>query len=267
MAAVVAAMLMSIGCAKKHEISLSTAASSDHDPNGRDALYLLGQPYLVNGEPFSGILLGRDGTRLLFRARMRDGHIHGLEEWFHDNGRLQRRERVERDALGIERHIGNTETWCANGKRHSLIEYGKQGMRQLQTTWSCETGKPIAESRFDDTGRIDGRQRKWTAKGILLEQASWRDGVPHGDTDRWTPEGALVEHLHYREGKLQGLQFAWYPDGSLASRGEYADGVPVGRHEAWAEDGQLLVAGNYTADGTRTGPWLGSWGEGGGAGK
>ncbi|MQP76462.1 hypothetical protein CQ393_11235 [Stenotrophomonas sp. MYb238] len=255
--ALVAVALASLlcACAKEHQITLPLNGGVSDEVYRINTSHMADRPYLVDGEPFSGVVVGRRGEQVVFRAQMREGRRHGVEEWFYDNGRPRSREKVAWNEKDGMRHTGDSESWCENGERRSLTEYSG-GERRLAREWNCETGKLVSEATFDAEGRRDGEQKKWTPEGKLVEQASWKADALDGDKQAWTPEGTRVEHARYRGGKRQGLQEAWYASGKPASRGEYADDKPVGRHEAWAEDGRLVEAGSYAADGNKTGMWL-----------
>jgi len=255
---VVAAIAVSLlaACAKEHEITLPRNGGASDEVYRINTSHMVDRPYLVDGKPFSGVVVGRRGEQVVFRAQMRDGRRHGVEEWFYDNGKPQSRVKVAWDEKDGMRHTGDSESWCENGERRSLTEYSRKGERQLERSWNCETGKLVAEAKFDGEGKQDGEQKAWTPEGKLIEQVSWKAGTQDGDKQTWTPEGTLLEHARYREGRKQGVQETWYASGKPASRGEYADDKPVGRHEAWAEDGRLVEAGSYGADGKKIGMWL-----------
>lgn len=242
------------GCAKEHEISLPKDGRASNEISRINNSSEV-KPYLVEGKPFSGVVVARRGDQVVFRAEMQDGRKHGVVEWFYDDGKPRSRDEVAWDE-GRLRNTGDSEAWCENGKRRSLTEYSSKGTPELRQAWDCETGKLVAETRYDDEGKQDGEASKWAPDGTLVEQASWKAGAVDGDQKTWTTNGTLVEHARYREGKRQGLQETWHANGKPATRGEYADDKPVGRHEAWTEDGRLVEAGSYAANGEKTGLWL-----------
>ena len=239
------------GCTREHEISSRDDLYRVNTSHVRD------RPFMVEGEPFSGVVVHREGEHVVFRASMRDGRKHGPVETFYEGGKRQSREEVAWDEdEQAERNTGDAEAWCENGTRRLLTEYGRKGVRRLAKEWDCETGKQVAETEFDADGKQQGVAGRWTADGTLIEQASWQAGNLDGEKKAWTPDGVLVEHSRYRNGQRHGVQETWHANGKPASRGEFADDKPVGRYEAWAEDGRLVEGGSYAADGSKTGPWL-----------
>lgn len=244
------------GCTREHEISLPEDGRSSNELYRINTSHVADRPYLVEGKPFSGVVVARRGGQVVFRAQMRDGRKHGVVERFYDDGKRQSREEVAWDEAGGQRHAGDSESWCGNGERRSLTEYGRKGQPEREKAWSCETGKLVAEATFDDEGKLDGEQKKWAPDGKLGEQASWKAGELDGDKKTWSPGGAMLEHLRYRAGRKHGVQETWHANGKPASRGEFVGGKPAGRHEAWAEDGRLIEAGSYAAGGGKTGIWL-----------
>lgn len=254
--AIAVAVVLLAACAKEHGIVLPSDGRGSNEVYKLNTSHMPEQPFLVEGEPFSGTVVGRRGERVEFRAQMRDGRKHGVQERFYADGKLQRREKVAWDETDGQRHVGDSESWCENGERESLTEYGRKGHRKLERNWSCETGKLVAEEKFDAAGKREGEARKWTPEGKLIEQASWKADVLHGEQKTWAEDGTLTVHARLHEGKAHGLQEAWHANGKPASHGEYADGQPVGRHESWAEDGRLVEGGSYAANGEKNGMWL-----------
>ncbi len=242
--------LILAGCTREHEVT------------SRDEVYRLnvshveGRPFLVEGKPFSGVAVERVGGKVVYRVRMRNGRKDGLEERFYKNGERQLRRKLAWDGdAGLALTVGDEEGWCENGTRRSLVEHDGKGRMQLEKNWSCESGKLVAETSFDDEGLRKGEARRWSAEGQLIDQAGWEANQLHGEHKVWSNAGTLVEHSRYEHGKRQGMQETWYENGKPASRGGYTDDKPVGRHESWDEDGKLGDAGSYDAAGNKTGIW------------
>ncbi|WP_297832052.1 hypothetical protein [Thermomonas sp.] len=254
--ALLLSLLVVAGCAKEHEITLPMDGRASNEISRINASNQVDRPYRVDGKPFSGVVVGRRGDQVVLRVHMRDGRKHGVTEWFYNDGTRQSREEVAWDEADGVRHTGDSESWCENGERRSLTEYSRKGQQELARNWDCETGKLVAESRFDAEGRQDGQASKWAPSGTLIERASWKAGALHGDKQTWAANGTLLEHARYREGKRHGLQETWHANGKPATRGEYADDKPVGPHETRDENGRLVEGGSYAADGSKTGLWL-----------
>ncbi|WP_106989270.1 hypothetical protein [Arenimonas caeni] len=250
--ALMAAIVLGLaGCTTEHE--LTEAEFERLISSGKDVLE-------IEGEPFTGILVVRNGEKTKARFEFSDGYVDGVQEMFHANGEPQSRQVVywdkekERpvkdgvqqewnpDGILVSRHEYDegeaelVETWCDDGKDKGRKEFD-DGKLRLEKTWSCDTGKLVGEAHFNAEGEPEGEQRAWS------------------------PEGQLVGRSHYVAGEKQGLRETWHPDGKPASRGEYRADKPVGKHEAWNEAGDLVESGTYGEDGEKTGLWTEKYGD------
>lgn len=216
----VALALVLSGCASEHEVSETELARLMF--SGDDV-------YQVEGEPFSGTLVVREGEKVKARLEMSDGHVDGRIESFHDNGERRIVKTVRWDEEK-QRSLqdGTAEEWNAEGVRIAREEYD-DNVPELKEAW-CDDGKDKSREEFDD-----GKPRSAKA---------------------WSCDtGQLVSQFTYVDGKKQGLQETWHADGKPATRGEFREGNPVGKHEAWNEAGVLISSGEHGAGGEKTGLW------------
>lgn len=241
-------------CTSEHEITLQELAAWDDEDTFR-----------VDGDPFSGVLVVRDGDVVRGRIELDEGHPDGTLEQFHVDGAKASRAEVRWDEKsGKLIHDGETqrwnkegvrtlraeyaddelvlrETWCDNEKDESREEF-EGGKPSSKSQWDCETGKKVVEQHFDGDGKLQGEQR------------------------RWAPDGTPVAKLNYQAGELDGAQEAWYANGKPRSRAVFAKGVPVGKHESWDAKGRVAEVGEYGANGAKRGLWLevpaSDWGDG-----
>ncbi len=255
-AVVAVAVFLLSACTKKHEIVLPANGRASDEIYRVNTSHVADRPYMVEGEPFSGVVVGRRGEQVVFRAEMRNGRKHGVVEWFYDDGKPKSREKVVWDEKDGQRRVDDSESWCENGERKTLTEYDRNGKQRLQKGWNCETAKLVAETHYDADGKRDGQEKRWAPDGTLIEEGGWRADKPEGDRKQWSAKGVLTEHVRYRNGQRHGMQETWHANGKPASRGEYADDRPIGRHDAWAEDGRQVEGGSYAANGEKTGAWL-----------
>lgn len=243
--------LMLSGCGREQEI----------DESEFNRLMFNGmKEYTVEGEPFTGTLLYREGDTLRARIEMRDGNAHGELELFHENGERavfgyshwdDEKKRVVEDGTSerwdkegnlLERKTSDegelelVEAWCDDGGDKSRREY-EDGKRRREQTWDCDTGKLVQDQNFN------------------------AEGQTHGDHKTWTPDGQPQSHSRYANGQREGLQESWHPGGQQAYRGEFSAGKEVGKHETWNAEGRLVEAGMYGEPGQKTGLWLERSGE------
>lgn len=106
---------------------------------------------------------------------------------------------------------------------------------------------------------LHGIQRKWSAKGILLEESPYENGLGHGHFREWNEKGLLTadymlqrgtgtrrnyysngqlkEEVSYKEGQLNGIARTYYANGQIQSYGEWQDGVAQGAAITWDASG------------------------------
>lgn len=245
----VAVALVLAGCTTEHEVSEDEFAG----------LLASRTPFEVEGEPFSGRVVYREGDRVRFMAELRKGRPHGTMEAFHENGELASRTelvwdedkndavvdgedtRWNEDGVKVRRKVARRgqdqrlERWCDDGDREEIVEFD-DGKRSKREAWDCGTGQQVAAEAYDDEGRLHGEQKAWAA------------------------DGTLVKHAVLSGGEFDGLQQEWHANGQASLRATFEKGVPTGRLERWNEAGKLVEAGDYR-DGAKTGLWLEGYGE------
>ncbi len=238
--------LLLAGCGREHEIS---------EADFNRLMFSGNESFQVEGEPFTGTLVYREGDTLRARLEMRDGHSHGDLEMFHANGERAYRgtsywdedkkksvqdgtsEAWNKEGTLVERKVSDrgemelVETWCDNGKDKARREL-EDGAPRVEKTWDCDTGHLVEEKAYNAQGQT------------------------HGEQKTWTPDGQPQSHSRYADGERDGLQETWHPGGQQAFRGEFRAGKPVGTHETWNAQGKLVEGGAYNDQGEKTGLWL-----------
>lgn len=145
---------------------------------GDPALETLGDRLLLRGQPFSGYVEERAGTRLLSRVPYREGRAHGRAVSFHPNGTL-RAERFYRNGNKEGTHRGYWE----NGQIQFIYRY-KRDLFDGEQVGFYRTGAR-AELRQYKNGYEDGRQSTWDAEGRLESNYVFRNGRRYGIVGRF----------------------------------------------------------------------------------
>ncbi len=78
-----------------------------------------------------------------------------------------------------------------------------------------------------DDAVVERRQLSWPGGGLRLE-ATYRDGVYHGEYRTWYESGQPYELRHFESGRESGLQRSWTPDGELYLNYEVRNGRRYG---------------------------------------
>ena len=85
------------------------------------------------------------------------------------------------------------------------------------------------------TGRVVER----SPKGEVLLEASYLDGLPHGQQLRRFPDGAPALEAIFDRGVLSGVKTRWWTNGEISEEEYWSDGEFRGRR-LWDDQGRLL---------------------------
>lgn len=90
-----------------------------------------------------------------------------------------------------------------------------------------ENGQKEAEGHAIES-RPDGIRREWGPDGRLLDQWTFRNGIPaDGTRVIYYPSGKKKEEIEYRDGTNNGTWTKWSEDGKILDSWKYVDGDPV----------------------------------------
>ncbi len=241
-----------------------------------------------------------DGT-LLARSEYFHGVEHGVRERFHESGELAQRGQIadgvrtgrhesfrsisassERVMEGIHDSIWRFENDYEDDEVVHYTRYFDRDGRRVDRTGERLPELPAgvaATAIYQHGAWIDGRivrgrwsgaVRRWTGGGVLIEEATFRDGRRTGAFTRWTRRGVVVERGTYIGGRIKdhwlawptpvptnavaesGNELHWVLDGSrwndegrLIEHRNVVDGVLHGEALAWNADGVLIARSHY----------------------
>ena len=130
------------------------------------------------GRPFSGVVVERDGDRVLSRARYRDGQEDGLAEGFYPDGRRRYEKLFSRG-----RHEGTHRGFWPSGAVQFIHRYEHDLLEGEQAAF-FEDGAP-AELRHYRGGREEGQQRWYDRKGNVVANYTFVNGRRYGIVGRF----------------------------------------------------------------------------------
>ncbi len=87
--------------------------------------------------------------------------------------------------------------------------------------------------------RFSGIGYELDAKGNLISEITFVDGVQEGPRRAWYPSGAKKAEDNIHQGGLNGLSLEWYESGALKKKTLGEHGIALERDE-WDEAGNLL---------------------------
>ncbi|GIG57053.1 hypothetical protein Lfu02_14250 [Longispora fulva] len=150
------------------------------------------------------------------RGYFPDGSVHsesayehgeqvGAERMFHENGQLRERLTPEPEPVDFRELDFDPGTYLTF--HHDYLF----------------TGESVTRSRA----------------GVLMETASYQDGLRHGPSRGYYPDGSLYSESTYDEGQESGASRTFYENGQLREQITYEPAGYVAKVERWDEDGDL----------------------------
>lgn len=134
--------------------------------------------------------------------------------------------------------------------KHKVSE-GKQVNRLNEGPWKYyhESSPDIMTLENYKAGKLDGKRTVYykgsgiNGEEIIAEETSYSNGFKNGNYKKYTLKGVLLENSNYKKGELDGA--AVYNDafGNLASKGNFKNGKKVGIWEFY-EGGKLQKKDN-----------------------
>jgi len=111
----------------------------------------------------------------------------------------------------------------------------------------------------DAGGRSEAEVLVFEHPNWSFTDAAWRTVLPlkfmmNGEFRRYTSRGVLIEQGRHDRSLRVGTWRRWYDSGELSEQTQYAVGAPHGHSQAWHLSGRPSHDGAYE-HGTRHGPW------------
>lgn len=84
-----------------------------------------------------------------------------------------------------------------------------------------------------------GQDLKWFPDGMLSYEANYVKGQREGTVTTWWKTGGLRSESLYLKGRLHGLQRQWYASGGLFKEMNMIAGRAFGMQRSWRENGKI----------------------------
>ena len=115
----------------------------------------------------------------------------------------------------------------------------KQELTQgfLEVKEEYENGNKIS---FFVKGRVRTAAYKiWNAKGALIKQCHYKNGILDGECKGWSANGQLRTLCCYKNGGLEGEYKNWHANGEIHTHCFYKNGSLEGMYKCWTTNGHL----------------------------
>ncbi len=157
----------------------------------------------------SHLYFDQNGEPLNVKGLYRNGKMHGVHEYYDDEGELQYRKIYK------------------NGKQEGLWIH-----RSILTPG-------ILSKENMQNGLRNGLSEEFNAHGLLVRAEHFKDGKRHGTCKVFNENTQLISKVNYKEGKLDGLSLIYHPNNQTRKKITYKNGIFVKESE-YDDSGKLL---------------------------
>ncbi len=112
----------------------------------------------------------------------------------------------------------------------------------------------LSESHYKAGFGLDGEQKDWTQKGVLIRKQMYKNGAPVGELIEWWDNGKKRTKGKYKNGRLSGKYNQWHQDGKVSLKSGYKNGQLDGEYQRFDYKGTVLSSGKYLG-GVKVGKW------------
>ncbi|HAD13229.1 MAG TPA: hypothetical protein DCF33_12430 [Saprospirales bacterium] len=108
-------------------------------------------------------------------------------------------------------------------------------------TWEQKNDRGQLErfQRRKDNQKREGLYQRYSAEGILLEEARFLADSLHGERKYFSATGQLESIEHYQHNKIHGKFQSFYPDGKIKIEQDFVEGALTGFSIRYYPNGQM----------------------------
>lgn len=162
-----------------------------------------------------------------------NGLYEGSQKEYYENGSLSLNCFYKNQKID-----GLYEEWFENGLKKSECHY-QNGIKKGLEVQYFSNGNKKKETSYDDTGRIDGEERRYSENGQLIFQGTFVHGLKTSLFQEWYPNGQVKRIANYLNDKLNGKEETFYENGQEKSKISYILDRIDGSLKTWFEEGSL----------------------------
>lgn len=183
----------------------------------------------------------KDG-KLIISGNYMMGSPEGKWEYFYDDGRKKKTEKVLNDTVFLMNY------WENDSIQTQTI---KDGNGYIQTFYTNGSKK---EYYTFEKGLKTGPFSEYTARGILSVGGEFLEGKKHGTWVFNNLNGILEKKITYKKDSLDGEYLVLFENGDTSTYGIYKNGQKIGKW-FWKNDLGKLDMEGYFKDGMQHGEW------------
>jgi hypothetical protein len=97
-----------------------------------------------------------------------------------------------------------------------------------RATYWVNGGGQRSIDNYNDHGKRDGLEERYTNTGACIKRIHWKDGKKHGNEEHFSKRAAVcTKAIAWKNGKRDGANTEWLVNGDFKVRREYTEGKKV----------------------------------------
>jgi len=128
------------------------------------------------------------------------------------------------------------------------VSEGREVNRMQEGEWKYyhNNAKTVMSVEKYKDGKLDGLRKVFFPKGSVAEESHYVNGIKEGPYRKYTEKGIVLEESTYKNDNYHGLATYRDENNNIVSQGNYTDGLKTGKWKFYT-DGKLTKEQNMSA--------------------
>jgi antitoxin component YwqK of YwqJK toxin-antitoxin module len=148
-----------------------------------------------------------------------------------------------------------TRTFSQNGtvaeaifydQNKNIVSRGKTVNRLKEGEWKYfhKASTKLLCVEFYKNGKLEGLRKVFFENGAIAEETSYVNGIKNGPYKKYTEKGIVLEESNFSKGKYEGIATFRESNGQLSAKGPFVDGGKMGMWQFYS-NGKLKKEEKY----------------------
>lgn len=144
-----------------------------------------------------------------------------------------------------DKPVGEFLRYYQSGRLSSKSVFSKEGSHCMTEIYYDKRKNPLKAKGIYIDQQKDSIWVYYNNEGILVNEESYRNGVPHGIWKLYNYFGALVKETPYVDGKIEGMQKEFFETGELKRSMQFVKDSLQGDFRVYFPDESLRIKGQF----------------------
>lgn len=131
-------------------------------------------------------------------------------------------------------------------QKKNVVSEGKMVNKLFEGNWKYyhEASKVIMTLENYKVGKLEGLRSVFYPSAKIAEEAIYKNGIKEGAYKKYSEKGIVLEEAFYKKNEFDGQAIYRDPEGNVVAKGLYKNGVKVGIWQFF-ENGKLVSEDNF----------------------